>query len=157
MTDEANECIQGCERFSKTARQKAAEMDCDELLDKIKELTDREKPGNMGTNELIQRFRDFRGDDTTHGPQILDQQRSARTYLDEYDNNGCGDPPAPAVEVAGRRLEVASLNKLSNTEKALAVVGTGIGLGYIVDRAIRFLPSLAPPLWWTIPENLAIP
>jgi hypothetical protein len=25
------------------------------------------------------------------------------------------------------------------------------------NRVIRFVPSLAPPLWWTIPGNLAIP
>lgn len=157
MADESDECIQGCERFSKKARRKAADMDCGELLNKINELTDREKSGNMGTKGLIQRFEAFRGDDVTHGPEILRQQRSLRTYLDEYDNNGCGDPPAPAVEVATRKLEVPVSDKLANTEKALAVAGAGIGFGYIAYRVLRFLPSLAPPLWWTIPENLAIP
>jgi len=32
-----------------------------------------------------------------------------------------------------------------------------IGTGYLIYRGVRMLPSLAPPLWWTIPENLAIP
>jgi RHS repeat-associated protein len=39
-------------------------------------------------------------------------------------------------------------------------VGTAIGIGvgaYAVYRIIRLLPSLAPPLWWTIPANVAIP
>jgi RHS repeat-associated protein len=32
-----------------------------------------------------------------------------------------------------------------------------VGTGYIIYRAVRMLPSLAPPLWWTIPENAVIP
>src|SRR5271156_5799844 len=32
-----------------------------------------------------------------------------------------------------------------------------LGTGYVIYRVVRMLPSLAPPLWWTIPENLAIP
>ena len=46
------------------------------------------------------------------------------------------------------------------TNKALrtgAVLGGGAIVGYGVYRFIRFLPSLAPPLWPTIPANLAIP
>lgn len=36
------------------------------------------------------------------------------------------------------------------------VVGT-VGAGYIAYRCIRMLPSLAPPLWWTIPANVVAP
>ena len=31
------------------------------------------------------------------------------------------------------------------------------GVGYGVYRLIRLIPSFAPPLWWTLPANLAIP
>jgi tetratricopeptide (TPR) repeat protein len=36
----------------------------------------------------------------------------------------------------------------------IVIVG---GVGYIIYRCVRMLPSLAPPLWWTIPGNAAIP
>jgi RHS repeat-associated protein len=32
-----------------------------------------------------------------------------------------------------------------------------IGGGYFVYRCLRALPSFAPPLWWTLPANLALP
>lgn len=39
------------------------------------------------------------------------------------------------------------------------VVGgaAAVGLGYLIYRGVRMIPSLAPPLWWTIPGNLAVP
>ena len=43
-----------------------------------------------------------------------------------------------------------------NCQRAADVVVVG-GVGYIVYRCVRMLPSLAPPLWWTIPENALIP
>jgi hypothetical protein len=38
-----------------------------------------------------------------------------------------------------------------------AAVGAGIGVGYLIYRGVRMIPSLFPPLWPTIPANLAIP
>jgi len=38
------------------------------------------------------------------------------------------------------------------------VEGVGaVGAGYLIYRGVRMLPSLLPPLWWTIPANAAIP
>ncbi|NGN96271.1 DUF4157 domain-containing protein [Grimontia sp. S25] len=39
------------------------------------------------------------------------------------------------------------------------VVGgaAAVGIGYLIYRGVRMIPSLAPPLWPTIPANLAIP
>jgi RHS repeat-associated protein len=39
------------------------------------------------------------------------------------------------------------------------VVKTAAGLGaaYVMYRCVRMLPSLLPPLWWSIPANAAIP
>ncbi|WP_232353143.1 Rhs family protein [Hafnia alvei] len=45
---------------------------------------------------------------------------------------------------------------LSTTDAAIAV-GATIGAGYIVYRVIRFIPSLALPLWWPIPVNAVTP
>jgi len=152
---EDKESVQQCNQYSNTALKKARDMSCAELLDKINELTDTEKVGRMGTKGLIQRFRDYLGDDATHGPNILDQQRSLRTYVNEYISRGCGDPPSNAVEIMGRPLPASNLD--GNTAKNAAVIGGGLGLGYLAYRTIRMLPSLLPPLWPTIPENLAIP
>jgi len=136
-------------------------MDCKELLDKITELTDQEKTGGMGTKGLEQRFRDYLGDDATHGPAILNQQRSLRTYIDEYINKGCGDPPSEAYEVSRRPLPAPapapSDEKSKDAAKAVAGAGATVGLVYITYRMIRMLPSLLPPLWETIPVNLAVP
>jgi hypothetical protein len=41
-------------------------------------------------------------------------------------------------------------------QKAADVVVVA-GVGYIVYRCVRMLPSLAPPLWWTIPGNAVLP
>lgn len=135
-------------------------MDCGQLQDKINELMNREKRGRAGTKGLLQRFRDYRGDDTTHGPAILDQQASLRSYMDAFDDKGCGDPPNGASELAGRPLpdpvEKPS-NSAADAANAVMVVGGGLGLGYLAYRALRMLPSLAPPLWWTIPGNAAVP
>ncbi|EDP8629733.1 hypothetical protein G6D98_003560 [Salmonella bongori] len=49
--------------------------------------------------------------------------------------------------------------KDSETSATEAVVATGatIGMGYIIYRVIRMIPSLAPPLWPTIPVNVVTP
>jgi hypothetical protein len=41
--------------------------------------------------------------------------------------------------------------------KVVGGVVVTVGVGYLIYRGVRLLPSLAPPLWWTLPANLAIP
>ena len=41
-------------------------------------------------------------------------------------------------------------------QKIATVVTTAVGV-YIAYRCIRMIPSLAPPLWWTIPGNIVTP
>jgi RHS repeat-associated protein len=41
-------------------------------------------------------------------------------------------------------------------QKVATVVMVG-GTAYLIYRCIRMIPSLAPPLWWTIPGNIAAP
>lgn len=43
------------------------------------------------------------------------------------------------------------------TGEDVAKVAAGVGIGYIIYRGIRMIPSLFPPLWPTIPANAAIP
>jgi hypothetical protein len=54
--------------------------------------------------------------------------------------------PAPESGVSGR-----------DVARGAAAVGAGIGIGYLVYRGVRMIPSLFPPLWPTIPANLAVP
>lgn len=167
MSDSDLESVQSCndsrspEQYSRQARHKARHMTCSQLADKIQELTDREKSGRVGTKGLIQRFRDYKGDDATHGTAICNQQRSLRTYIDEFISRGCGDPPSTSVEVAERSLpsrkSQTAEDSTSNLAKPTAIAGGVIVGGYLAYRVIRMLPSLLPPLWPSIPANLAVP
>ena len=153
------ECIDDCGRRSRNARNKARRMNCAQLLDKIKELMDTEKSGRAGPKGLVQRFRDFRGDDATHSGNILNDQAALNSYLDGYDSQGCGDPPDGARALANRPLPAPSPQAGSNNTLARDVLITGgvAGGGYLLYRGLRLLPSLFPPLWPTLPANLAVP
>jgi len=50
-------------------------------------------------------------------------------------------------------------NGASKCTTGCAVVATAatVGAGYIAYRCARMIPSLFPPLWPTIPANVAIP
>jgi hypothetical protein len=165
MADDPKECVQECPARSKKAEKAARKKSCAEIFEKINELTDREKKGGEGgAKGLLQRFRDYKGDDLTHGPEIQKQQRSLSTWIDEYIKKGCGEPPPTAVEVSQRPLpkptsaaEPSQPGGISDGTKAGVAAAATVGAGYVAYRVIRFLPSLAPPLWWTIPENIAIP
>lgn len=134
-------------------------MDCAQLRDKINELMDTEKSGRAGPKGLVQRFRDFRGDDATHAGNILNDQAALNSYLDEYDNQGCGDPPDGARALANRPMPAASPREGSDNKLArnALIAGGVVGGGYLLYRGLRLLPSLFPPLWPTLPANLAVP
>ena len=65
----------------------------------------------------------------------------------------------PVTEKVRERVQIPSAERDRTREVGTAVAGTAatIGAGYIVYRGLRMLPSLFPPLWGTIPANLAIP
>ena len=44
-----------------------------------------------------------------------------------------------------------------NIGNALIGGAATMGAGYLMYKGLRLLPSLLPPLWWTIPGNLLIP
>lgn len=64
-------------------------------------------------------------------------------------------------EEHGRRAKgnrgVKKSDVVENVGKGLAVVGGTAAVGYAAYRGLRMLPSLAPPLWWTIPANIVVP
>lgn len=43
----------------------------------------------------------------------------------------------------------------STAEAALKIAGSAAA-GYAIYRGVRMLPSLLPPLWWTLPANLLV-
>jgi RHS repeat-associated protein len=63
--------------------------------------------------------------------------------------NGCGGPPPPPPAPSGDTCG-EDCKKVATT----VVIG---GTAYIVYRCLRMVPSLFPPLWPTIPANVAIP
>ena len=44
-----------------------------------------------------------------------------------------------------------------NIGDALLGGAAAAGAGYLIYKGVRLLPSLLPPLWWTIPGNLLVP
>ena len=92
--------------------------------------------------------------------QYGDTQRGLRNRLNEWNTQGCGPPPLEAWDWAAKPVPAPEPKPEVDAERvaeAAAATGAAVGAGYVIYRIIRFLPSLAPPLWWTIPENLAIP
>jgi len=45
----------------------------------------------------------------------------------------------------------------SGARRALVGGAAAVGAGYLIYRGVRMVPSLLPPLWWTIPANAAVP
>jgi hypothetical protein len=151
---------------------------CDEIRRKIDELIGRDKRtdanGGSGAHGLKHRFAEqIWGDHgpgttswTNHEAAIRQQQRALQKQLKRFQENGCGDPPKGGWEWATRPVPKpaewrgsAKDHPWVSPELARnAAIGVGgLAAGYAVYRAVRFLPSLLPPLWWTIPANAAIP
>ena len=70
---------------------------------------------------------------------------------DDDDDDPSGGSPV------GASCPVGEENKGSDTAKAVGAGLAAVGAGYLIYRAVRMIPSLAPPLWPTIPVNLAVP
>ncbi|SDC34982.1 type VI secretion system tip protein TssI/VgrG [Paraburkholderia lycopersici] len=77
------------------------------------------------------------GEDYTSAPNIIKECAKKNGFKPEPEESKCP--------------------KNSSAAKAVVATGAGIGAGYIAYRIIRMIPSLFPPLWGTIPENVAIP
>ncbi len=78
---------------------------------------------------------------------------------DHWHHNGDGEHLKPGDEVPDPDHAPESENRMCDgncQQTATAAVGVGLA-GYLLYRCVRMLPSLAPPLWPTIPLNAAIP
>ena len=92
--------------------------------------------------------------------QFRGRQQGLRNRLNDWNENGCGPPPEGAWEWAWKEVP-SPAPKADDTLKQVTTTGLEVGAVaagvYVLYRVVRFLPSLAPPLWWTAPANLAIP
>ncbi len=91
----------------------------------------------------------------------------SKHWKDDPNRPGWGwqkDPQTGKKTYKRRPPYIPAPSEDGNSEKscascaAAAAAGAGgITAGYIIWRCVRMIPSLAPPLWETIPGNLAIP
>lgn len=152
---------------------------CTCLAEKIEELLNNVTSHASGTKGLKQLFQEQTqrgagapGSSTwnVHDQKFRQQQQNLRDHLDEYDSRNCGGgggSPVPAdarawsTRPAPSEADWNANNAYQGVTGSVAgdvAAGAGaVGLGYLIYRGVRMLPSLAPPLWWTIPGNLAIP
>lgn len=163
--------IQSCPEQPESTEKKD-KVDCVELLKKIDELINRKRKFRRdGTKGLRDRYDEQINGESgpgtvgweNHENEFKTQQERLREKLRLY-NDKCGPPPPNAWKWATIPPPVEKQWKgpqnISTREAAYnASIGTAgaIAGGYIVYRVIRFLPSLFPPLWPTIPANVAIP
>jgi Toxin with a conserved tryptophan and TIP tripeptide motif len=66
-------------------------------------------------------------------------------------------PPRKEKSLHEYRERAKERNDYKRTATVVGAAAGGTLAVYLAYRAIRMLPSLAPPLWWTIPANVAIP
>lgn len=67
-------------------------------------------------------------------------------------------PQMPAIEEATAAYTAyASAERNADIAKAVGKTAATAGGCYVVYRGIRMIPSLFPPLWWTIPIQIEIP
>ena len=98
--------------------------------------------------------------------RFQEEQHGLRNRLDEWNTGNCGGP-GPTAQIPENAWKWATDPPpppgISPTEdrSQLVQVATGvavtIGVAYVLYRIVRMVPSLAPPLWWTIPVNVAVP
>ena len=99
-------------------------------------------PERIGPGEQLQETR--RG----HRTLINKNDANLRKLEQEYDDD-CGGDDGPGGS--------CKANECPSAGTVLAAAAATAGAGYIAYRCLRMLPSLAPPLWWTIPANVATP
>lgn len=120
---------------------------CQELLKKIqnirKKIADRTRAIEQNTR-LPEYVHGGNARDSVQGHRTLilrdkiNLRELERKYAAECGGGDCPPEDSGSVETAAK-------------------VAATIGVLYIGYRVIRMIPSLAPPLWWTAPANLATP
>ena len=86
-----------------------------------------------------------------HEEQIRSRRVELRKKLNDWNNNGCGDPPSGVIDALDR--QVLSYDDLREIERQRQMIN--VFLGYLFYRGVRLLPSiLFPP---SIVPNVIFP
>ncbi len=123
-------------------------------------------PNGEECRALEKKIANIRKDIAKRKQEILDNPNDLPEFLQ-------GGKPRDSVE--GHRQIIRNLEEILAKREAeyaqkcggkggcpegmgtAAKIGAGVGIGYAAYRVLRFLPSLLPPLWETIPLNLVTP
>lgn len=111
-----------------------------------------------------------------HQQQFQNKQQNLRRMLNQWDTNNCGPGylpenawrwatrpvPRPAPRPTSERTREEPPRAGPDIDAKDVAVAAGatagaVAIGYLAYRAVRLLPSLLPPLWWTLPANVAVP
>lgn len=95
-----------------------------------------------------------------HVRVFQNMQRQLQKLLNTFRNDDCGAPPDGVSEGVSKPLQDIIKQRLQDIDNIENYGVDGVlvvGAGYLAYRFFRLLPSLLPPLWGTIPLNLAIP
>jgi len=95
-------------------------------------------PERLGPGELLSQTK--RGHRTMINDRESNLRKFEKRYLDECDEDN-GDSGGQSCD----------------TGCAAVGAAVSVGAGYLAYRCVRMLPSLFPPLWPTIPANIAVP
>jgi len=144
-----------------TGLTKGIPTDCEELRKYIEELyrifivkEDQYDPVEDGSGEIPKSGGGLYAPGI-HYQNLIFLQLKLLKSLKQWDDT-CGGrnnpPPVCDPERVKQPIPAPVFRKPTVTEATGAAAAA-----YIPYRVLRFLPSLYPPLWWTIPENLALP
>jgi len=89
---------------------------------------------------------------------FTDRQRGLGNRMQDYYDSGCGDPPGWAMDWVTKPVPLPAPKPVPVPvvdSKAVATGVAAVGVGYIVYRIIRLIPSIVVPP--TLIPNLAIP
>lgn len=147
--------------------------DCDDLLTRIiaRVIELKERAAALITNPLNLPQSGPMSIDG-HQQQFRNKQINLRRLLQDWDTNNCGPGlpsdawnwatrPVPAPRpVAPPSTSTPRTGDEITTQDVVDTAAKGVTAAatlYIAYRVVRMLPSLLPPLWWTIPANAVAP
>lgn len=87
-----------------------------------------------------------------HEEEIEGLRNRLKKLRKNWNDNDCGDPPGGVGEWI-----LGTNPKLVRAAHDAYQAGRVLATSYALYRIIRLLPSLLPPLWPTLPANVAIP
>ena len=113
----------------------------------------RTNPGNLPYKHLL----GMKPRDSVEGHiKIVEQLENTLKNHKKWLSDNCEDPPPPASQADSKCIGKCAENKDGNSN-SLGMIAGGVGVGYLIYRGVRMIPSFFPALWWTIPVNAVTP